>query len=109
MPFEKGHKLSTGRKLGAINKTTKDIKQAYRELIENNISNLTKWLESIAKNNPEKAIYILINLSEYVIPKLGRIDSDLTTKGKEITTSQYDLSKLSVEALKELKNAKSGV
>jgi hypothetical protein len=110
MKFKKGESGNPkGKPLGAENHITKDIKQAYKELIENNVDNLTKWLSDIAKNNPEKAIYILINLSEYVIPKLGRIDSDLTTKGEKITQSQYDLSKLSVEALKELKNAKTDI
>ena len=103
--FKKGE--AKGRPPGFENKVTRDIKEAYRLLIENNLDNLTKWLSQIAKSNPEKAIYIMMGLSEYVIPKLGRIEADLTTKGKELTQSPYDLSKLSVKALKELQNAKT--
>jgi hypothetical protein len=71
-----------GRTKGSPNKITKDIKEAYRLLIENNLDNLTGWLEKIAEENPEKAIKILSDLSEYVIPKLAR--TDLTTGDKPI-------------------------
>jgi hypothetical protein len=103
--FKKGTKVH--RPKGVPNKATRDIKQAYQTLIENNLDNLTRWLNQIAKDNPEKAIGIMMGLSEYVIPKLGRIDADITTKGKELNQSPYDLSKLSVKALKELQNAKT--
>lgn len=61
-----------GKPKGAINKTTRDIKEAYKMLIESNLDNLTGWLEKIAEKDPEKAIRILSDLSEYVIPKLAR-------------------------------------
>lgn len=74
MPYEKGHKKIGGRKKGSENKTTKDIREAYRQLIENNLDNMTSWLKTIASKNPEKAIYILSDLSEYVLPKLQRTE-----------------------------------
>lgn len=78
--FKKGNK---GKPKGAVNKTTRDIKEAYKMLIEDNIPNLNKWLAQIAEKNPEKAIYILSDLSEYVIPKLAR--TELTAKdGKDL-------------------------
>ena len=61
-----------GRKKGVPNKATRDIKEAYRQLIEKNLDNLTKWIEQIAAKDPEKAIRILADLSEYVVPKLAR-------------------------------------
>lgn len=72
MPFVKGKPKTGGKKKGTENKASKDIKEAYRMLIENNLDNLTDWLNKVAKNNPERAIYILYNLSEFVIPKLAR-------------------------------------
>ena len=72
MKFEKGHKKVGGKQSGTPNKATKDIKEAYRQLIERNLDNLTGWLETIAAKDPEKAIRILNDLSEYVIPKLAR-------------------------------------
>jgi len=61
-----------GRKKGVPNKATRDIKETYRQLIEKNLDNLTKWIEQIAAKDPEKAIRILADLSEYVVPKLAR-------------------------------------
>lgn len=79
--FKKGN---PGKPKGALNKTTRDIKEAYKMLIENNLDNLTDWLNKIADKNPEKAIYILADLSEFVIPKLAR--QELTGKdGSKLT------------------------
>lgn len=85
-PFQKGN---TGKPKGALNKTTKDIKEAYKMLIEANIPNLTEWLERVAETNPEAALKYLSALSEYVIPKLGRtevsgeIDTKITVEFKD--------------------------
>lgn len=68
--FKKGE--AKGRPVGVQNKATRDIKEAYRLLIEKNLDNLTGWLEKIAEKDPEKAIRIINDLSEYVIPKLAR-------------------------------------
>ena len=40
------------------------------------------WLMTIAEKDPEKAIRILSDLSEYVIPKLAR--TDLTSSDEKI-------------------------
>lgn len=84
--FQKG-KVSNpkGKIPGTQNKATRDIKEAYQMLIEKNLDNLTGWLETIAAKDPEKAIRIINDLSEYVIPKLAR--SEFTGKdGKDLPT-----------------------
>ena len=85
MPHIKGTPKTGGRVAGIPNKATRDIKEAYRMLIEKNLDNLTGWLEIIADKDPEKAIRIINDLSEYVIPKLAR--TDLTTGDKPIKPS----------------------
>lgn len=86
MPFQKGRNKTGGKKKGSQNKATKDIKEAYQQLIENNLDNLTAWLEKVAAKDPEKAIKIINDLSEYVIPKLAR--SEHTGKdGKDLNTT----------------------
>jgi hypothetical protein len=72
MPFQKGKQKTGGKTKGTPNKATRDIKEAYRALIEKNLDNLTGWLEKIAEKDPEKAVRIINDLSEYVIPKLAR-------------------------------------
>lgn len=82
--FKKGQSGNPKGKIkGTENNSTKDIKEAYRMLIEKNIDNLSDWLEDIANENPEKAFYILITLSEYVIPKLARTDANLKVETNE--------------------------
>ena len=100
--FKDGHKKpsNSGRKPGVPNKVTQDIREAYKMLIESNLGNLSEWLKKIAVKDPEKAIRILADLSEYVIPKLARTEH-VGDKENPLNIS-CDLSKISTEALKEL-------
>lgn len=61
-----------GRAPGVPNKVTKDVRQAYQNLVELNLENMSAWLMSVAADNPEKAMTLMLQLSEYVIPKLAR-------------------------------------
>ena len=75
MPFKPGDdptRNTNGRPKGAINKTTKEIREAYQKLTEDNLDNMSMWIAQVAADNPEKALDIMIRLSEYVIPKLAR-------------------------------------
>jgi hypothetical protein len=56
-------------------------------LIESNLDNLTGWLEKIAEKDPEKAIKIINDLSEYVIPKLARSEHT-GSEGKDLFPPQ---------------------
>ena len=72
MGFEPGHPGGPGRPPGALNKQTRDIRQAYQNLVEMNLENMTTWLASVAAEDPEKAMDLMLKLSEYIIPKLAR-------------------------------------
>lgn len=63
-----------GRKKGTPNKQTKEIREAYQFLIENNLENLDNWLNRVAESNPEKAIGILLKVTDYVLPKLDKVE-----------------------------------
>tara|TARA_R110000824_G_scaffold369318_1_gene558780 strand:- start:234 stop:521 length:288 start_codon:yes stop_codon:yes gene_type:complete len=71
MPFEKGNSLG-GRKKGAPNSTTKEIKEAYQMLVESNLDNMSRWLADVAGDDPKQALELMLKLSEYMIPKLAR-------------------------------------
>ncbi len=97
MAFNKETAKNAGEKSsrkGTPNKQTKEIRDAYRLLIEANLDNMVNWIEKISKDNPEKAIEILIKLSEYVVPKLNR------TEIKDITTLE-DAAKMTREERNE--------
>jgi len=71
-PGESGN--AGGRPKGALNKTNKEIREAYQQLVELNLVNMTQWLGTIAEENPEKAMQLMLNLSEFIIPKLARTE-----------------------------------
>ena len=63
-----------GRLPGTKNKTTVAIREAYQNLVEMNLENMSLWIAQVAADNPEKAVDLMIKLSEYVIPKLARTE-----------------------------------
>ena len=64
----------TGRKVGSKNKQTTAIRNAYQNLVEMNLENMSLWIAQVAADSPEKAVDLMIKLSEYVIPKLARTE-----------------------------------
>lgn len=68
---EDGRNLN-GRPKGARNKTTNAIREAYQNLVELNLENMSGWIAQIAADDPNKAMDTMIKLSEYIIPKLAR-------------------------------------
>ena len=74
MAFKGGdHNINrAGKKPGTKNKTTKEIREAYQKLTEENLTNMTLWLGQIAADDPAKAMDLMLRLSEYIIPKLAR-------------------------------------
>lgn len=78
--FQKGN---PGRPKGAVNRTTKEIRTAYQNLVEMNLDNMTLWLTQVAAEDPNKAMDLMLRLSEYIIPKLAR--QEITGKdGQEL-------------------------
>lgn len=72
MGFEKGNTYGKGRPPGSPNKTTKEIREAYQNLVEMNLENMSAWIGQVASEDPEKAMKLVLELSTYVIPKLAR-------------------------------------
>ena len=98
--------------------TANEIKDIYLRLINMEMADLKKLVEEAKqpalirivgkKILSDKGFDIIDKMLDRAIGKAQQ-QVDVTTVGKEITQSQYDLSKLSVEALKELKNAKTDI
>jgi hypothetical protein len=62
---------NTGRKAGSLNRATKDIRDAFTLLIENNIDTLQEDLNEL---EPKDRIKLLLNLSNFIIPKMKSVD-----------------------------------
>ena len=78
---------NTGRKAGTPNKATKDIRDAFTLLIENNIDTLQKDLDSL---EPKERVKLLLDMAQFVVPKLRSID--LQTDEEEIVTIDFNES-----------------
>lgn len=98
----KGDRNLNGRPKGSANKVTTEIRDAYKMLIENNLDNLTDWIKTIAENSPEKAIELIIKLSEYVVPKLNRTEIKTTTINDLVLLTREERAK----RIKELQSKK---
>jgi hypothetical protein len=67
-----------GRSKGTPNKTTSEIREIYKELLENNIERLQDDIDSL---DPFNRIKVLLELSRFVIPTLKQ--SELTMEGPQ--------------------------
>jgi len=89
MAFKKGQTTNpAGRPQGAVNKSTAQIKQAFLMLIDNNIDNITLWLEEVAEKNPEAALKILLqDLTKWVLPTMTQqaISADIKQRNADLT------------------------
>lgn len=96
MAFKKGdpniHR--GGRPKGATNKTTNIIREAFTKLVEANLENMTKWLETVADTNPKEALNIINQMAEYTTPKLARVENKIETD-EEINEVKIEIVKRS--------------
>jgi len=59
---------------GIPNKSTTEIREAFQLLVSEKLPQLSIWLDEVARENPEKALDIIIKFSDFVIPKLQRTE-----------------------------------
>ena len=74
MAFEKGNKLSKGRPVGALNRSTEQAKLAVSRLANQGLDALREDLEKIRKNDPLEAAKIYLKLIEYIVPKKAQME-----------------------------------
>ena len=56
------------------NKSTKLMKEAFALLVEQNLPRMNELLDRVAEDNPEKALDLIIKLSERFVPALARTE-----------------------------------
>jgi hypothetical protein len=72
--FQPGHKLSKGRPVGALNRSTEQMKLTLARAVNNTLNTLSDDLERIREKDPEKAVDLSLKLMEFVVPKLSRTE-----------------------------------
>ncbi len=93
--FKKGQSGNpNGRPKGSLNKSTKAFREVMQALLEKNEEQFSKWIERIARNNPDAAFGRLMQAAEFTTPKLSRVthagDSDAPILYKEVVDNIPD-------------------
>ena len=84
--FKKGHVAL--KKKGMLNKKTVQI----RERIEMVLEILDESIETdILALSPKEKVQLWMDLQEFIRPKLQRSQTDLTTKGQELTKITFEV------------------
>ncbi len=104
----KGHTNNpNGRPKGVPNKNTAELRENLRKLVEFNQKKMQKWLDKVGEKDPAKAISLINDMSEYVLPKLSRAE----VVAEVINEYEIDLTSLDDATLDKLigkaKNAKA--
>ena len=88
MAFKKGEArpAKSGRKKGTPNHTTTQTREAIAALVDGRVDKLGKWLDAVAKRDPETAFKLFVSLLEYSIPKLARMEATVNG-GTPLTSS----------------------
>ena len=63
-----------GRQKGTPNKASAKLREAFTELLEDNIDKVQELFDKVAEKNPQKALELLLKLSEFALPKLRAIE-----------------------------------
>ena len=83
MPFEKGESGNpNGRPKGSKNRSTKVMKKAIAELVDDNLDEMSDWLKEMAKADPKAAFQCMLSLMEFHIPKMSRVTYSDDTEEK---------------------------
>ena len=81
-----------GRKPGTPNKITKDIRESFQHLIEDNLPILQNDIDSLTS---KERIDVLLSMANFIIPKMRSIED--TTQ--DTTKEDDDLSKYTTDEL----------
>lgn len=70
--FEKGESGNPkGRPAGSANKINDDIRKSFTLLLERKLPELETWITKVAEKSPDKAVDLLIKISERFVPKIS--------------------------------------
>jgi hypothetical protein len=76
----------SGRPKGSQNEVASEIKQAFAQLLQNNVPQLEEWINRVGERDPAKALEIYTKISERFVPQLSR--QEITgAEGKDLFQS----------------------
>ncbi len=76
MRFKEGNDFGKGRVKGSANKATGQVREAFNDLIENNLEGLQEDLDSL---EPKDRLKLLIDLAGFCVPRMKAIEINDTS------------------------------
>lgn len=73
------------------------LRVAICELTDANMVNVQEWMDMVSKEDPAKAIDFLLRMLEFSVPKLSRVEAQISTGG-----ATGSLGDLTVRDLQEM-------
>ncbi len=90
-PNANPEKKKPGRKPGMPNKTTVQLREAFTRLVEGNVDRVQAWLDEIAENDGAlQAMKVYLDLAEFCVPKMARIEHTGKDGAPFVVTLQQD-------------------
>ena len=84
MAFDKDTGASAGKKSKrGSSKQINEIREVYSELLHNNKDKLQEWFDEVGKQDPAKALDLMLKMSAFVLPKYKLVESKVLEKSEE--------------------------
>ena len=90
MAFDKDTGASAGKKSKrGSSKQINEIREVYSDLLHNNKDKLQEWFDEVGREDPAKALDLMLKMSAFVLPKYKLVESKIFEKSepKVYTTS----------------------
>jgi dsRNA-specific ribonuclease len=76
MAFDKDTGASAGKKSKrGSSKQINEIREVYSDLLHNNKDKLQEWFDEVGKQDPAKALDLMLKMSAFVLPKYKLVES----------------------------------
>ena len=83
MAFDKDTGASAGKKSKrGSSKQINEIREVYSELLHNNKDKLQAWFDEVGKQDPAKALDLMLKMSAFVLPKYKLVESKVFAKSE---------------------------
>ena len=80
--FKKGapRPANAGRKKGSVNKATALTREFIQGFLDTNAHRVQELFDKVARSSPREALKLITELCEFALPKLARVETQVTMR-----------------------------